>query len=129
MHIDHIAIAVNSIDEAKKFYEDSLGLAISHTEEMASRGIKTAFIKLGDTMIELIEPLHSDSEVSKFLANKGPGIHHIALKTNDIKAVSHRLVKNNCQLIYDEPSKGAHDTKINFVHPKSSGGVLVEIIE
>lgn len=128
-HIDHIAIVVHSINEVRPFYEDALGLKISNIEEMKDRGIKTAFISVGLTKIELIEPMHSSSEVSKFLEKRGPGLHHVAFKTADINALENQLSQNNARLIYDAPQKGAHETLVNFIHPKSSGGALLEIVE
>lgn len=128
-HIDHIAIVVTSISQVKSFYEDALGLKISCIEEMPERGIKTAFIELGVTKIELIEPLHDNSEVSKFLKTRGPGLHHIALKTPDIKAMETKLRTHKTELIYNEARNGAHNTMVNFIHPKSAGGVLVEIVQ
>jgi methylmalonyl-CoA epimerase len=128
-HIDHIAIVVLSIDQVRSFYEQALGLAITNTEEMPERGIKVAFITIGQTKIELIEPLHENSEVSKFLQTRGPGLHHIALKTADIKATETNLQKNHARLLYEQAKPGAHETMVNFVHPKSTGGALVEIVE
>lgn len=128
-HIDHIAIAVHRISDVKDVYEKGLGLSISSIEEMPERGIRTAFIKIGQSTIELIEPMHEASEISVFLEKKGPGLHHIALHTNDIKKASAQVGAQELKLIYDSPKKGAHNTKVNFIHPKSSGGVLVELVE
>lgn len=128
-HIDHIAIVVKSITEVRAFYEDALGLKIDHIEEMPKRGIKTAFITIGATKIELIEPLHEDSEVSKFIEKRGGGLHHVAFKTKDISTCQSQLEAHNVKLIYENAKPGAHDTQVNFVHPKSSGGVLVEIVQ
>jgi len=127
-HIDHIAIAVVSINAVRDFYEQALGLNISHIEEMPERGIRTAFIKLGSSMIELIEPLHEHSEISKFLHERGPGLHHLALHANDIANTEATLKQHQGKLIYDQARPGAHHTRVNFIHPKSSGGVLVELV-
>lgn len=129
--IDHIAIAVHSIKDASQFYTKGLGLTIAKIEEMPERGIRTAFIKIGESMIELIEPLDNktqSSEISKFLAQRGAGLHHVAFKTENIGQSSQELKDQGARLIYEEPQKGAHDTRINFVHPKSSNGVLIELV-
>lgn len=128
-HIDHIAIVVQSISQVRPFYEDALGLKIESIEEMPERGIRTAFIAIGETRIELIEPMNEASEVAKFIEKRGGGLHHIALKTSDIEASEERLRKHNAVLITDGPRPGAHNTLVNFVHPKSTGGALVEIVE
>ena len=128
-HIDHIAIVVTSIEQVRSFYEQGLGLTITDIEELPKRGIKVAFIPLGQTRIELIEPLHEESEVSKFLESRGPGLHHIALKTTDIKLAEHNLRDHQAKLLYEHAQPGAHEILVNFVHPKSTGGALVEIVE
>ena len=129
--IDHIAIAVHSITEAAAFYIEGLGLTIAKIEEMPERGIRTAFINIGESMIELIEPLDNSntSEISKFLAKRGPGLHHVAFKTKDINQSSQQLKAQGSKLIYEEPQKGAHETRVNFVHPVSTNGVLIELVE
>lgn len=127
-HLDHIAIAVHSINEAKAFYEQTLGLEISHIEEMPSRGIKTAFLQIGQTKIELIEPLHDSSEISSFLAKRGPGIHHLAFFCQDLNKACEKAKAQGAKLIYESPQEGAHKTQVNFVHPKSSFGALVELV-
>jgi methylmalonyl-CoA epimerase len=129
--IDHIAIAVHSIEEASQFYIKGLGLTIAKLEEMPERGIRTAFIIIGESMIELIEPLdkNQNSEISKFLAERGPGLHHIAFKTKDINTSMQQLKHQGARLVYDKAQKGAHDTIVNFVHPRSTNGVLVELVE
>lgn len=126
--IDHIAIAVRNIEEVRPFYEGALGLRIDRVEEMPSRGIKTAFILIGESKIELIEPMSDDSEISKFLAKRGPGIHHIALRTSDIDKSQERIRGHQGQLVYDDAQGGANNTRVNFIHPKSSGGALLEIV-
>jgi len=129
--IDHIAIAVYSITEASKFYIEGLGLSIAKIEEMPERGIRTAFIAIGESMIELIEPLDNSntSEISKFLAKRGPGLHHVAFKTENIGQSSQQLKAQGSRLVYEEPQQGAHQTRINFVHPASANGVLIELVE
>lgn len=128
-HIDHIAIAVKSINEVRDFYELALGLPLSQIEEMPERGIRVAFIRLGQSTIELIEPMHNQSEISSYLQKKGPGIHHLALNTKDINAIEGSLKQNGVRLTYYEAKKGAHGTKVNFIHPTSSGGPLIELVQ
>lgn len=128
-HIDHIAIVVKSIEEVRPFYEQTLGLRISSIEEIPQRGIKTAFIKIGNTNLELIESINENSEVSSFLQKRGPGIHHIALATDNINKLSEKITDNNANLIYKTPQKGAHNKNVNFIHPKNSYGVLFEITD
>jgi methylmalonyl-CoA/ethylmalonyl-CoA epimerase len=126
--IHHVAIVVNSIEDARHFYEVCLGLKISQIEELPARGIRVAFIPLGESRLELIEPMHENSEVSKFLLTRGPGLHHVALKTNDMKASESRLRDYGCNLLYEEAKSGAHDSLVNFIHPKSTGGFLLELV-
>lgn len=127
--IDHIAIVVKSISEVRAFYEDALGLKIDHIEEMPERGIKTAFIALGEVKIELIEPTKENSEVAKFIEKRGPGLHHVAFKTADVRGLEKNLRQSQVVLTHEGPRPGAHETLVNFIHPKSSGGVLLEIVE
>ena len=125
-HIDHIGIAVNSIEESRKFYEEVLELECYKIEEVPDQKVKTAFFKVGEVKIELLEPTDPDSPVAKFLEKKGQGIHHIAYfvhNVNEALAVSkYRGVK----LIDERNRKGADGMDIGFLHPKSTGGVLVE---
>lgn len=128
-HIDHLAIAVHRIDAVKEFFEKALGLSITQVEELPERGIRTAFIPLGQSMIELIEPMGENSEIAGFLEKRGPGLHHIALATPDIAISESHARAAGARLIYDEARPGAHATKVNFIHPQSSGGVLLELVE
>jgi methylmalonyl-CoA/ethylmalonyl-CoA epimerase len=128
-HIDHIAIAVNSIAEVRDFYEKSLAVKISEIVDMPERGIRTAFIHLGPSSIELIEPLHDRSEISSFLAKRGPGLHHVALRTTNITELESKLSRDGHRLSYSQAQAGAHNSLVNFVHPQSSGGVLIEIVK
>ena len=127
--LDHVAIACNNLDEAVDFYTSKLGLTCTKTETLKDRGIRVAFIPIGETCIELIAPLHDKSEVSRFLNSRGPGIHHIALKTGDVDEATKALQKNDVQTTTDAPQAGANQKKVIFVHPKSTGGVLIELVE
>lgn len=127
--LDHIAIATKNLDEALAFWEQQLGLRCEHVEELADRGIKVAFLPVGNTRIELVAPLpgrENDSEVSKFLTERGGGIHHIALRTPDVDGDTDALAKKGAR-IAAPPKPGAHNCRVAFVHPKSTGGVLLEL--
>ena len=127
--LDHIAIATKDLDEALRFWEAQLGLKCEHVEELPDRGIRVAFLPVGNTRIELVSPLPGrelDSEVSKFLTERGGGIHHIALRTPDVDADTAELANNGAR-IAQQPKPGAHNCRVAFVHPKSTGGVLLEL--
>ncbi|HDN58920.1 MAG: methylmalonyl-CoA epimerase [Candidatus Neomarinimicrobiota bacterium] len=127
--IDHIGIAVNSIEERLRFFKDMLSLELAGTEEINDQKVKVAFVKVGDVNIELLEPTDPASPIAKFIAKKGEGIHHIALKTNNISETLKHLNENNITLIDTTPRQGAHGKKIAFIHPKSTGGVLIELCQ
>ena len=128
--IDHIGIAVEDLDEAIVFYRDRLGLTLQTVEEIPSRGLKIAFFKIGEVLIELLAPLGDGSEISKFLAKRGPGIHHMALATDDMAVDTHRLRRQGVRLLSEEPQIGAEGFPIIFAHPRDTkSGVLLELIE
>ncbi|MBU0681393.1 MAG: methylmalonyl-CoA epimerase [Proteobacteria bacterium] len=124
--IDHIGIAVRSIVEARKFYEQALGLVCEHQETVESQKVKTAFFTVGDVHIELLEPTHDDSPIAVFLAKKGEGIHHIAYQSDNIGQQLQDAADQGCTLIHEKPIQGAGGKEIAFLHPKSSFGVLTE---
>jgi len=124
---DHIAILVPDIDEALEFWRDALGLELEQVEEVASQGAKVAFLPLGDHAIELVQPTTETSGMAKYLDKRGPGVHHICFKVDDIEATLARLKAEGVQLINEEPVEGAHGKKVAFIHPKSASGVLVEL--
>ncbi|MEO0098948.1 MAG: methylmalonyl-CoA epimerase [candidate division WOR-3 bacterium] len=124
--IDHIAIAVSNLKEAARFYEENLGLKLSGDENLPEQGVKVGFIQIGEVRIELVEPLSPTSPISKFLAEKGPGLHHICFEVDDIEKELSRLAEAGVRLIDSKPRPGAHNTKVAFIHPKASGGVLIE---
>lgn len=126
--IDHVGIAVASIEEARRFYE-TLGLEITAVEEVPQEGVRVALIPCGSSRIELLEPLSPDSAVGKFLERHGPGIHHLCLATGDVHGDSDRLTEAGYRVLREEPSPGAEGCWVQFVHPKSAGGVLVELSE
>ncbi len=127
--LDHVAIATADLEGALAFWRDQLGLACEHIEELPERGIRVAFIPVGNTRIELVSPLpgrEHDSEVSKFLKDRGGGIHHLALRTADVDADAAAITNKGARLA-QQPAPGAHGCRVAFVHPKSTGGVLLEL--
>jgi len=125
-HIEHIGIAVKNIEESINFYENVLGLKCYGIEEVKDQKVKTAFFKLGETKIELLETIVPDGPIGKFIEKKGEGIHHIAFAVNDIEQTIREAKSKGVQLIDDKPRPGAEDLEIAFLHPKSAGGVLIE---
>jgi methylmalonyl-CoA epimerase len=125
--LDHIAIATDDLEESLRFWRDSLGLTPSHTEDLPDRGIRVAFLPIGDTRIELITPLRDDSEVSGFLSKRGGGIHHLAFRTDDVDADVEELKDQGVRLTSDKAAPGAHDCRVAFIHPKASKGTLIEL--
>jgi len=127
--INHIGIAVSSIEEALPFYRDSLGMTFSGTEEVPSQLVKVAFLSVGESKIELLEPTSPESPVAKFLEKNGPGVHHLAYDVEDIETAIAKLSTQGTRMIDAVPRNGAHGARIAFIHPKSSGGVLTELCE
>lgn len=126
--IDHIAIAVHSIEEALQAYEGALGLELAGVGEVPEQGVRVAFLPTGESELELVEPLASDSGVAKFLEKRGEGIHHICFEVDDIEAVLQDLAARGVRLIDEQPRRGAQG-RVAFLHPKSTHGVLIELIE
>lgn len=127
--ISHIGIAVASIEEAAPFYRDVLGMEFEGTEVVAEQKVKVAFFAVGESRIELLEPTSDDSPVAKFLARNGPGVHHVAYQVDDLEQRLAALKAAGVRLIDETPRSGAHNTRIAFMHPKASGGVLTELCE
>ncbi len=132
--LDHIGIAVENIDQAIKFYQENFGMKLVHYEVLQDRGLKVAFLtgQEGDVAIELLEPLnHEDmnNTVAKFLKNRGPGLHHLAIRVKDIKGALEELKAKGLQLVDKEPRPGSRGHMVAFVHPKSVMGVLLELVE
>lgn len=124
--IDHIGIAVKSLETATAFYK-SMGIEPHHFEEVESQKVRVAFIKVGDSNIELLEPTSEESPIAKYLEKKGEGIHHIAYLVDDITSALAKLKADGAKLLNEEPVAGAHGMKVAFVHPKSVNGVLTEL--
>ncbi len=127
--INHIGIAVKNIETATPFYRDVLGMTFEGTEEVAEQKVRVAFLQIGESRIELLEPTSPDSPVAKFLEKNGEGIHHIAYEVDDLEAALADLQAKDVRLIDQTPRKGAHGASIAFIHPKSSGGVLTELCQ
>lgn len=127
--ISHIGIAVTSIEESLPFYTEVLGLEFEGTEVVAEQKVKVAFLVIGESRIELLEPTAPDSPVAKFLEKNGPGIHHLAYQVDGLQNRLAALKGQGVRLIDETPRTGAHHTRIAFLHPKASGGVLTELCE
>ena len=127
--IDHIGIAVHSLDEALPFYRDQLGMSFLGTEEVGEQKVKVAMLQIGEAKIELLEPTSTESPVARFLEKNGPGIHHLAYGVEDIVQAIAKLEQDGARMIDRVPRTGAHGTLIAFVHPKSSGSVLTELCQ
>lgn len=125
--IEHIGIAVKSIEESLRYYENVLGLKCYAIEDVKDQKVKTAFLKIGETKLELLEATSNDSPIAKFIEKRGEGIHHIAFDTDDIKQSLNEIKTKGIRLIDETPRKGAEGLEIAFLHPKSTGGVLTEI--
>ena len=129
MKIDHIGIATRGIDGAAKFYRDMLGLEVAETEEVADQKVRVAMLPIGESHIELLEAMSEDSPISRFLEKRGPGIHHIAVSVDDIRAALADLKAQGARLIDEEPREGAGGCLVAFVHPSSTNGVLLELVQ
>ncbi|RLA93905.1 MAG: methylmalonyl-CoA epimerase [Deltaproteobacteria bacterium] len=129
LKIDHIGIAVEKIDEAKKLYEEILGLEFAGKETVEEQKVTTAFFPVGDSEVELLESTSPDGPIAKFLEKRGPGFQHIAFRVENIEEALQELKEKGIRLIDEKPRKGAGGAKIAFLHPKSTFGVLVELCE
>jgi methylmalonyl-CoA/ethylmalonyl-CoA epimerase len=127
--INHIGIAVTSLDDAIPFYRDNLVMAFAGIEEVAEQKVRVAMLQVGESKIELLEPTSEDSPIAKFIAKNGAGIHHIAYEVADIEAAIAKLLADGVRMIDEKPRHGAHGTRIAFIHPKSSLGVLTELCQ
>lgn len=127
--LDHIAIAVKNLSEAIKLYQEVFGVESTETTTVESQGVNIAFMSLGETRIELLEPTHSESPVAKFLEKRGEGLHHIAFSVEEINITLQHLQSLGIRLIDNQPREGAHGVKIAFIHPKNTLGVLTELTE
>ena len=129
--IDHVGIAVRDLDEAIEFYSSTYGMRLAHQEVNEEQGVREAMMAVGDSgsSIQLLAPLTEESTIAKFLDRSGPGIQQMAYRVADLELVSATLRGRGLRLLYDEPRRGTAGSRINFVHPKDAGGVLVELVE
>jgi methylmalonyl-CoA/ethylmalonyl-CoA epimerase len=129
--IDHVGIAVPDLDEAIAFYRDTFGIVSVHEETNEQQGVREAMLAVGDgaTQLQLLAPLSADSTIAKFLDRNGPGVQQVAYTVTDIEAVSETLRARGLRLIYDQPRPGTSGSRVNFVHPKDAGGVLMELVQ
>ena len=127
--IDHIGVAVEDIDESLALYRDRLGMREQHREIVEAFGVEAVLLEIGDAHVELLMPTGADSGVARFLERNGPGMHHVAYRTDDIEKALARLSAAGVRLIDEEPRRGIRESRVAFVHPKSTGGVLTEIVQ
>ena len=127
--IDHIGVAVEDIDAAIELYRDSFGMELAHRETVESQGVEAVLLDVGEGHVELLAPLGPDTPVGKFLAKNGTGLHHVAYAVDDIDAALEKIAAAGLRLIDSEPRVGIRDSRVAFLHPRSTGGVLTEIVE
>lgn len=127
--IDHVGVAVPDLDVAIAFYRDTYGMALLHEEVNQEQGVREAMMGVGDAAVQLLAPLSQDSTIAKFLERNGPGVQQVAYRVTDVDAVSATLRERGLRLLYDAPRRGTSGSRVNFVHPKDAGGVLVELVE
>lgn len=129
MKLDHIGIAVKNIDEALKLWQAAFGLKLIAVKEVAEQQVKVAMLELGDTHIELLEPVSQDSTVNKFIERRGEGLHHIGIEVKDIERILKAMKNQGARLLDETPRKGVLAAKVAFIHPKDTNGVLVELCQ
>ncbi len=127
--IDHVGVAVESIDDALAVYRDALRMPLVHRETVSEQGVDAALLDVGDCHVELLQPLGPDTAVGKFLARRGPGLHHVAYRVEDIEATLRELSAAGMRLIDETPRRGIRGSSVAFVHPASTGSVLTEIVQ
>jgi len=127
--IDHVGVAVSDMDAALNLYRDGLGLALAHRETVQEQGVDAALLDVGDGHVELLAPLGPETPVGKYLAKRGPGLHHVAYAVEDIESELSRLRDAGLRLIDETPRVGIRDSRVAFVHPSATGGVLTEIVQ
>jgi methylmalonyl-CoA/ethylmalonyl-CoA epimerase len=132
--VDHVGIAVRDLEVAKKWYHDNLGMIVLHEEVNEDQGIVEAMLTVrgapvGSAQLQLMAPIDDSSTIAKFIDTRGPGLQQLAYRTSDLDALSERLREQGIRLIYDTPRRGTSNSRINFIHPKDGGGVLIELVE
>ena len=129
MKIDHIGIAVASIEEAASFYLRKMGLEVEHREDVPEQKVRVAFLRAGETSIELLEPIGPDGAIARFISKRGPGLHHLAFAVSDINGEMAEFSKKGAAPIESEARPGSRGSRVCFVHPQKTGGVLIELVE
>jgi len=131
LRIDHVGLAVPDLDEAKAFYAENFGIVSVHEETNEEQGVREAMLAVGDgsTRIQLLAPLDDESTIAKFIGRNGPGMQQLAYTVDDIEATSAELRAKGLRLLYEQPKRGTSNSRVNFIHPKDAGGVLVELVE
>jgi methylmalonyl-CoA/ethylmalonyl-CoA epimerase len=127
--IDHVGVAVDDLDAAIALHEQAYGLTFAHREVVEAQGVEAVLLDVGESHVELLRPLQPDTAVGRFLASRGPGLHHVAYRVDDIEAALDALRDRGLQLIDETPRVGIRDSRVAFVHPQSAGGVLTEIVQ
>lgn len=127
--INHVAVVVENLEEALIFWEGKLGLNLDHVETVESMAVRIAMLPLGDSKIELVEPVGSDSGIARYLRERGPGLHHLCLEVEDLQAKLHQLSEQGVRLIDEVPQMMADGRQLAFLHPRSTGGVLIELYQ
>ncbi|MDX6240918.1 MAG: methylmalonyl-CoA/ethylmalonyl-CoA epimerase [Kribbellaceae bacterium] len=129
--IDHVGIAVADLDAAVRYYAATFGMTVTHEEINEEQGVREAMLAVGDSgsSIQLLAPLSDDSPIAKFIGRRGAGIQQLAYRVRDLDAVSATLRARGAELLYDQPKRGTANSRVNFIHPRSAGGVLVELVE
>ena len=128
--IDHVGVAVTDLDEAIAFYRDTFGMELAHQEVNEEQGVREAMMAVGGSgsHIQLLAPLSPESTIAKFLDRSGPGVQQVAYRVEDVEAVSQTLRERGLRMLYDEPRRGTSNSRVNFIHPKDAGGILVELV-
>jgi methylmalonyl-CoA/ethylmalonyl-CoA epimerase len=127
--IDHVGVAVEDLDSALALYEGTFGMSVAHRETVSDQGVEAVLLDVGDGHVELLRPLGEDTAVGRFLARRGPGLHHVAYRVDDIDAALAQLREQGVELIDSEPRTGIRASRVAFLHPRATGGVLTEIVE
>ena len=127
--IDHVGVAVEDLDSALALYEGTFGMPVAHRETVSDQGVEAVLLDVGDGHVELLRPLGEDTAVGRFLARRGPGLHHVAYRVDDIDAALAQLREHGVELIDSEPRTGIRASRVAFLHPRATGGVLTEIVE
>jgi methylmalonyl-CoA/ethylmalonyl-CoA epimerase len=129
--IDHVGVAVRDLDEAIAFYRDTYGMTLAHEEANEEQGVREAMMAVGGSgsHIQLLAPLTPESTIAKFLERSGPGVQQVAYRVEDVEAVGRVLRERGLRLLYDEPRRGTSNSRVNFIHPKDAGGILVELVQ